>query len=64
MTAFPRYSPRIRFTTNNALNVFAALGFSIQELPVMVQTRRFTAMVKSTTDFEEEKEEKEEKVVD
>ena len=64
MTAFPRYSPRIRFTTNNASNVFAALGFSIQELPVMVQTRKFTAMVKSTTDFEEEKEEKEEKVVD
>ena len=61
MDAFSRYSPRIRFTTNNASNVFAALGFSIQESPAMVQTRRFTAMVKSTTDFEEE--EKEEKVV-
>lgn len=58
MDAFSRYSPRIRFTTNNASNVFAALGFSIQESPVMVQTRRFTAMVKSTSDFEEEKEEK------
>ena len=61
MDAFTRYSPRIRFTTNNASNVFAALGSSIQESPAMVQTIRFTAMVKSTTDFEEE--EKEEKVV-
>ena len=42
-----RYSPRIRFTTNNASNVFAALGSWTPGSPATGQTRRSTAMVKT-----------------